>query len=178
MSSMSRLCHWNHSLKGRKDERAPGRVAGKEVCTNPVSFLTKAIRAAALTRWGHIRDILKGGKEPSRLAIHFQENFHTRTVSDFLGLQLTQKTEFTNWRTYTAVSGYKKKNQVPKHKTGNECHMQSRGRTSPTNITWKMQKCENEPRKIRKLPKTSQGAGYFNWMFIPANVTLTREIYK
>lgn len=70
---------------------------GKEVCTNPVSFLTKAIRAATLTRWGHIRDILKGGKEPSKLAIHFQENFHThRSVSDVLGLQLTQNTEFTN----------------------------------------------------------------------------------
>lgn len=39
---------------------------GKEVCTNPVSFLTKAIRAATLTRWGHIRDILKGGKNQAR----------------------------------------------------------------------------------------------------------------
>jgi hypothetical protein len=36
---------------------------------------------------------------------------------------------------------------------------QGEGHALLTNITWKMQEFENEARKIRKIPKTSQRAG-------------------
>lgn len=136
----SRTCCWEQCQRGH----------GKVVCTSPVSFLTKAVRAAALTRWGHIRGILKEGEEPRKPAVRFQENSHThRSVSDFYGLQLTRKTELRHWRTSTAAVSGARRRTKGQSITGKEC--QARGRASLTNIPWKTQEWENEPRKIRKL---------------------------